>query len=717
MQTREREGEDSSSDEPWALEANAGHLHRDPAPAPPRRWRRRLVRLATLAAALPVVGVALFAFLYARTKLPAMPVLPEDTRLLDRNGRTLALLSGGQDRDIVALRGIPMVTREAVIATEDADFYNHPGVDVGSVARAALADVRSGRLVQGGSTITQQLVKNLYTGNARTLSRKVDEGILALKLEREYTKDQILAKYLNTVYFGQGAYGIQAAAQTYFDQDASGLNAAQSALLAGLLAGPSRWDPREHPVAAAHRRSYVLRRMEDEGYLAPKRVRRLEDVGLSLAPHSDTWSEGGAAYFIDDTRRWLEARYGTEQTLAGGLRVTTTIDSQWQHAAEAAIRSSLPRGGPQGALVAIDPSSGAIRAMVGGSDFQRSPFNLATQAHRQPGSSFKPFGLIAAIQAGISPLERFDGPPELTLRQPPCGAPGAAWSVANYADEAAGTMNLFDATAESVNTIFAQLVQQVGPDSVAATAHELGISSKLDPVCSIVLGSEEVTPLELTSAYATIAADGVRHDPSPVERIADRRGGVIWSLDPRGEPALDPASAGIATKALQGVVESGTGTAAALEGRPVAGKTGTTQDYSNAWFCGYVPQLAACVWMGYPRANRPMAGVTGGSTPADIWHAFMSVATRGMDVVPFPPVDVSAFRPASSIAPSPPATLTPGVSGSPSDPSPGGSQGSVVAPTPSPTPGESPGPSSSPTNPDQSFGPSPSVAGIARRET
>jgi penicillin-binding protein 1A len=667
-----------------------------------------------------VLGAALFVFLYARTKLPAMPPLPEDTRLLDRHGRTLALLSGGQDREIVPLRRIPMVTRDAVIATEDADFYHHPGVDVGSVARAAVADLRSGRLVQGGSTITQQLVKNLYTGDARTLSRKVDEGILALKLERKYTKDQILAKYLNTVYFGQGAYGIQAAAQAYFHQDASGLNAAQSALLAGLLAGPSRWDPREHPVAAAHRRSYVLRRMAEEGYLAANRARQLEDVGLSLAPHRDAWGEGGAAYFIDDTRRWLEARYGTEQTLAGGLRVTTTIDPQWQHAAEAAIRSSLPRGGPQGALVAIDPSSGAIRAMVGGSDFQRSPFNLATQAHRQPGSSFKPFGLIAAIQAGISPLERFDGPPELTLRQPPCGTPGAGWKVTNYADEAAGTMNLFDATAGSVNTIFAQLVQEVGPDSVAATAQELGISSKLDPVCSIVLGSEEVTPLELTSAYATIAADGVRHEPSPVERVLDRGGGVIWSLDPTGEPALDPTSAAIATKALQGVVESGTGTAAALEDRPVAGKTGTAQDYSNAWFCGYVPQLAACVWMGYPRANRPMAGVTGGSTPADIWHAFMSAATLGMDVARFPRVDLSAFRQSSSMAPSPPASQTPGVSGSPSIPSPGGSQGSIVVPTPSqtssPTPGESPGPSSSPTNPAHSPGPSPSVAGIARRE-
>jgi penicillin-binding protein 1A len=696
------------SDESWVIGSpDAEHLeHVERPPEPPShhgpRWRRLLVAPVVVGLLLLIFGLATFGILYARTRVPAAPPLAEATELLDRDGKPLATLAGEEDREIIPFRGIPEHLREAVIATEDAEFYDHPGVDVTSAARAAIANLRSGEFTQGGSTITQQLVKNLYTGADRTIERKVNEAVLALKLERELTKDEILAKYLNTVYFGHGAYGVQAAAQTYFDVPAREVDVVQSAMLAGLLAAPSHWDPIEYPGPAARRRRFVLQRMADEDYLSRAQARRLSKAEFPLAKREASWTEGGAAYFIDDVKRWLEDRFGSEQTFAGGLDVRTTLDPEWQDAAEDAV-GVLPAHGPQGALVAIDPATGAIRAMVGGRDFQRSQFNLATQARRQPGSAAKLFGLVAALESGISPLERFAGPPRIRIPKPPCGAPGEPWVVENYADASAGTTDLFGATANSVNTIYAQIVEEVGPETVAAAASQLGVRSELEAVCPIVLGSEEVTPLELTSAFATVAAGGVYHEPTPVEEVLDRRGTGIAAIARAGEPALDPATAAILTKALRGVVTSGTGTAAALPDRPVAGKTGTAQEYTNAWFCGYVPQLAACVWMGYPDGNRPMDGVTGGSTPAEIWRAFMSAATEGMEVEDFPAVDLSSYRASPSPAPTPTQVITPSngpeaavtVGAPPATASASPSDGGGAAPSPSPTRGG--GPKGSPT--------------------
>jgi penicillin-binding protein 1A len=707
------------SDESWVIGSpDAEHLdHVDRSPEPPPshhgpRWRKLLVAPVVVGLLLLIFGLATFGILYARTRVPAAPPLAEATELLDRDGRPLATLAGEEDREIIPFRKIPEHLRDAVIATEDAEFYDHPGVDVTSTARAAIANLRSGEFTQGGSTITQQLVKNLYTGADKTIERKVNEAVLALKLERELTKDEILAKYLNTVYFGHGAYGVQAAAQTYFDVPARELDVVQSAMLAGLLAAPSRWDPIAYPGPAVRRRRFVLQRMADEGYVSRAQARTLSKAELALAKREASWTEDGSAYFIDDAKRWLEDRFGSEQTFAGGLDVTTTLDTEWQNAAEDAV-DELPAHGPQAALVAIDPATGAIRAMVGGRDFQRSQFNLATQARRQPGSAAKLFGLVAALESGISPLERFAGPPRIRIPKPPCGAPGEPWIVENYADASAGTTDLFGATANSVNTIYAQIVEEVGPEAVAAAASQLGVRSELEAVCPIVLGSEEVTPLELTSAFATVAAGGVYHEPSPVEEVLDRRGTRIAAIARAGEPALDPTIAAIVTEALQGVVTSGTGTAAALPDRPVAGKTGTAQEYTNAWFCGYVPQLAACVWMGYPDGNRPMDGVTGGSTPAEIWRAFMSAATAGMEVEDFPAVDLSPYRASPSPAPTPTRVITPsngpqatmtagappatatsspssGAGATPS-PSPTRSGGPKGSPTPTPTPKGSPG--------------------------
>ncbi|MEX0990329.1 MAG: PBP1A family penicillin-binding protein [Actinomycetota bacterium] len=674
---------------------------------PPGRRRKVWIWIVALIGLPLVLGVATFGALYARTRVPDLPPLAEDTVLFDRRGKPLATLAGEEDREIIAFRKMPRSLRQAVIATEDAEFYDHPGVDVSSTVRAALANIRSGELEQGGSTITQQLVKNLYTGADRTISRKVDEALIAIKLEQQLSKDEILQKYLNTVYFGQGAYGVQAAARTYFDRDAKQLTVQQSAALAGLLAAPTHWDPLEHPEQAAERRSFVLHRMADEGYLSPLRARSLARKDLQVVERQDSWTDGGSAYFVEHTRRWLEDRYGSERTYAGGLEVTTTLDTEWQRVAEQAVDQQLSaRSGPQAALVAIDPATGEIRAMVGGRDFDRTKFNLASQAARQPGSAFKTFGLVAAIEAGISPLERFAGPPSIQIRDEPCSSSGDPWEVENYADASAGTTDLFGATANSVNTIFAQVVARTGPTAVAQVAERMGIRSPLDEVCPIVLGSEEVTPLEMTSAYATLAANGVHRTPTPVHEVATREGGVESGAS-EGTQAVGEAEAAVVTHALEGVVTSGTGTAASLEDRPVAGKTGTAQEYTNAWFCGYVPQLAACVWVGYPEGNRPMDGVTGGSIPAEIWHTFMTEATRGMEVVAFPKVDLSIFRPepsstpadrgASDASPSPTTTVVPSPDATPTQPAqpsptptddgddPGGGGGPGGSPSPSPT--------------------------------
>lgn len=706
------------SDEGWVIGApDAEHLEhverapehgpehaKEPAARRGAPWRKLLLAPVVVGFLLLIFGLATFGILYARTRVPPAPPLAEATELFDRNGRPLATLAGEEDREIIPFRKIPAHLREAVIATEDADFYNHPGVDVTSTARAAIANIRSGEFSQGGSTITQQLVKNLYTGADKTIDRKVNEAVLALKLERELTKNEILAKYLNTVYFGHGAYGVQAAAQTYFDVPARELDVVQSAMLAGLLAAPSHWDPIEAPRPAARRRTFVLQRMADEGYISRPQARTLSKAGLRLAERQASWTEDGSAYFIDDVKRWLEDRFGSEQTFAGGLEVTTTIDPDWQDAAEDAVAGALPRHGPQGALIAIDPATGAIRAMVGGRDFQRSQFNLATQARRQPGSAAKLFGLVAALESGISPLERFAGPPRIRIPKPPCGAPGEPWVVENYADASAGTTDLFGATTNSVNTIYAQIVEEVGPEAVAAAASQLGVRSALEAVCPIVLGSEEVTPLELTSAFATVAAGGVYHEPTPVEEVLDRRGTRLAAIARAGEPALEPATAAIVTKALREVVTSGTGTAAALPDRPMAGKTGTAQEYTNAWFCGYIPQLAACIWMGYPEGNRPMDGVTGGSTPAEIWRAFMSAATEGMEVEDFPAVDLSPYRASPSPAPDPTQVTTPSngpeatvTVGAPPPAATASPTYGGATPSPSPTRGGGPKGSPSPT--------------------
>jgi penicillin-binding protein 1A len=678
--------------------------------------RRRLAAwIAILSIFLPLLSAtgALVA-LYTTTSLPEIPPLAETTVLLDRNGNEVAELHAGVDRVLIPFSQMPESLREAVVAVEDTDFYRHDGIDKMALARAMWRNLTSVSLSQGGSTITQQYVKNVLTGPERSVSRKVREAILAVKLEDTTSKHEILRGYLNTVYFGHGAYGVQAAARMYFDRDAKDLTLLQSATLAGLISAPSARDPFEHPEEARRARDLALTRMAEVGSIGPARAALLRARPLRLTEEASVRS--AAPHFMEHVRLDLKASYGLDALYRGGLRVRTTLDMEWQRAAEHAIRTSLPsRTDPEAALVAIDPRSGAIRAMVGGRSFARSEFNLATQARRQAGSAFKPFVLLAALERGISPLEVRAGPSSITIPDPFCETDGQPWSLSNAGDQSAGTMSIENAMAGSVNTIFAQLTVEVGPEAVAEVAHRMGIRSRLAPVCSIGLGTSEVTPLEMTSAYATLAARGTYVEPTAIDRVTGSHGevlqGPLRGLASVGSEVLSPQDADATTRVLQGVVDHGTGTAARLSDRPAAGKTGTAQEATDAWFCGYVPQLATCVWVGYPDGARPMRDVAGvpevygGTIPATIWHDFMTEATEGVPVMGFPAASYVVYAdppppepspgavpavPSASPTPSPSAEPTPSPS---SDPSPS------AQPSPSPTPSAEPSPSEQPAMP------------------
>ena len=667
--------------------------------------------IAILLIFLPLVSAtgALVA-LYATTSLPEIPPLAETTVLLDRNGNEVAELHAGVDRVLIPFSQMPESLREAVVAVEDADFYRHDGIDKMALVRATWRNLSSGSLSQGGSTITQQYVKNVLTGPERSVSRKVREAILAVKLEDTTSKHEILRGYLNTVYFGHGAYGVQAAARTYFDRDAKELTLLQSATLAGLISAPSARDPFEHPEEASLARDLALTRMTDVGSIGPARAELLRARPLGLAEEASVRS--AAPHFMEHVRLDLKASYGLDALYRGGLRVRTTLDMEWQRAAERAIRTALPsRSDPEAALVAIDPRNGAIRAMVGGRSFARSEFNLATQARRQAGSAFKPFVLVAALERGISPLEVRAGPASITIPDPFCETDGQPWSLSNAGDQSAGTMSIENATAGSVNTIFAQLTVEVGPEAVAEVAHRMGIRSRLAPVCSIGLGTSEVTPLEMTSAYGTLAARGSYVEPTAIDRVTGSDGevlqGPLRGLASVGSEVLSPQDADATTRVLQGVIDHGTGTAARLGDRPAAGKTGTAQDATDAWFCGYVPQLVTCVWVGYPDGARPMRDVAGvpevygGTIPATIWHEFMTEATGGMSVMGFPAASYDVYADPPQPEPSPVAF--------PAVPSAAPSQSASASAEPSSSPSPDPSPSAQPSpSPSPSAGQSPS---------
>ena len=561
------------------------------------------------------------------------------TKIYSADGVLLANLYL-ENRQVVELDQISPHLLHAVVAVEDERFYEHDGVDYPGIVRAFVTNFTSDRR-EGASTITQQYIRNTILSEERydiSYRRKAREAWLALELERRHDKDEILSMYINTVYYGEGAYGAESAALTYFDKHADELSIAEAALIAGLPQSPIRLSPYDNPDGAVARRQWVLQKMHEQGYITTEEYETAKAEDLNLG-RSATLDEGGvyaAPYFVAHVKKVLQDQYGTDLVFKGGLTVHTTLDTRLQTYAEEAVRGILDRPeDPDCALVAVDPRTGYIKAMVGGRDWETNKFNFATQARRQPGSSFKVFTLVAALEEGMSPdRRRIDSSSPAVIR-----TGGKPWKVGNAEGGGGrGYITLRQATVGSVNTAFARLTAEMGAEKVVDTAHRMGVTSDLDPVLSITLGSQEVTPLEMASAFGTLAADGKHYDHTPIAKIIGPQGETLYESEPEGEQAITHSVAYAATQVLKGVITGGTATRARI-GRPAAGKTGTTQDYRDAWFVGYTPQLSCSVWMGYT-PERPMRNVHGrkvfgGTFPAPIWAAFMKRALEGEPVLDF----------------------------------------------------------------------------------
>jgi penicillin-binding protein 1A len=558
-----------------------------------------------------------------------------------------AIPAEGRNRQKVNWRKISPWVTKATVAIEDRRFYSHGGVDPIGIARAAWADVTTGKTVQGGSTITQQLVRNLYISRERTFTRKLREACLAIKLADKWSKRKILTAYLNQVYYGAQAYGIEAASQTYFSRRASQLTLQQAALLAGLPQAPSQYNPFANPADARARRKEVLQAMLRNGAITRRQYRSaVRDKSLHLKP-GHLYETIQQPYFFSYVRDELVRKYGEARVRHGGLRVYTTINPRLQTEARQAIKSTLNESGdPASAVVAINPSTGAIRAMTAVSPGRaNNQFNLIADAHRQAGSTFKAFVLATAVEQGIDPSSTYYLSAPLHCDTGPCAV--KPWDVSTYDNTYTGSTSIENATLRSDNTVYARLTLDLGADKVAAMARRLGVQTPLDVhgayVPSLGLGSIAVTPLDMASAYATLAARGIYSKPMAITKVVLPSGQVDtksgWGVPDRKRVI----TAGVAyevTKILQENVQSGTGTAANLGVRPAAGKTGTTSNYADAWFCGYTPQLEASVWVGYQRAEIPMTdvhgiAVAGGTFPAMIWHSFMSAALANKPVQNF----------------------------------------------------------------------------------
>jgi penicillin-binding protein 1A len=575
----------------------------------------------------------------------------QNTFVYASDGSLLGAIPAERNREVVSLARVSPWLRKATVAIEDRRFFDHEGVDLEGVARALLADLRAGEVVQGGSTITQQLVRNLYISSERTIQRKVKEACLALKLEQSWTKRRILQTYLNQVYYGNLAYGVQAASETYFGKPAKELSLREAALLAGLTQAPSAYDPFVARETALARRDQVLRAMLEEGMITQQRHdAEVATRNLGLRP-GKRFREIREPYFFGYVRDRLIAEYGAETVRSGGLRVYTTIVPRWQRLARNAIASVLTEpSDPAAALISIDPKTGAIRAMTALVPGRASnEFNLLSQARRQPGSTFKTFVLTAATARGIDPTNTYYVSAPFTYRPGDIGScdDGSWWCVKTYDSSYSGWTSIRRATIASDNTVFAQLTLDVTPEKVAEMARKLGVRSPLDVngsyVPSMGLGTIAVSPLDMASAYATLAAGGVYAEPTAIRRVVLANGNedktTGWGT-PKRTRVIPDGVAWEVTRILIENVQYGTGTRALLT-RPAAGKTGTTDEHADAWFVGYTPDLATAVWMGYTRGEIPMESVhgisvSGGSFPAEIWRGFMEPALERRPPLAFP---------------------------------------------------------------------------------
>jgi len=555
--------------------------------------------------------------------------LGQTSKIYAADGSLLAEIYGDENRTVVPLSVIPSYLKEATIAIEDERFYEHGGVDYEAIGRAVMTDISEGRLAEGGSTITQQLVKKVYVSDERTFTRKIVEAVLATQLERTASKDTILERYLNTIYYGENAYGVEAAAQTYFGKSTAQLDLAQCALLAGLPQAPSAFSPKQDMAAATERRNTVLQKMADLGYINQAEAHYAASQPIAL---NQTAGEINQPYFVEYVKQQLIDKYGAKKVFEGGLKVQTTIDPSLQAVGVESIRNVLnEEGDPAAALVSIDPSNGYIKAMVSSQDFKTSQFNLAVQARRQPGSCFKPFVLTAAVEQGVNPQKTYYMSKEIDI---PMVGGGPPWHVATYDNHYYGASNLEAAMLHSDNTVYAQLVMDITPEKARDAAERLGIKSPMATNPSIALGGlgQGVSPLEMSSAYATLAANGMYSEPIAITRVEMPDGTVDYQANPQPQRVFKDGVAYEVTKVLATDIQKGTSSKANF-GRPAAGKTGSTENLQDAWFVGYTPDLSTSVWIGYPDQQLPMDNVHGGQVwgggfPATIWRDFMATALK-----------------------------------------------------------------------------------------
>lgn len=528
-----------------------------------------------------------------------------------------------EKRTLAPYHKIPRHVVNAFVAAEDAKFFEHRGVDFTAIARAAVKDLLGGSFAQGGSTITQQTVKNLFLTREKSISRKLKELILAYRMERKMSKEEILYLYLNQIYLGEGAYGVEAASRSYFGNGVRELGLAEGALLAGLPKAPTRYSPRTHPDLAKGRQRYVLRRMVEAGFLSQDEADSAYAAKIVLAPPSTFQSK--AAYFLEQVRMVLAEKYGTESLYRDGLRIYTTIDTRLQEVAHDAliegIRATEEKNkyeGLQGAVLALDPHTGAVLAMVGGTDFEQSQFNRALQARRQPGSAFKPIVYAAALSEGKTIVSMTDDSPiefDRTKEE--------LWKPKNYDGTFLGPIPLIEALARSRNLATIRLLNELGVNSALRTAKALGIASPIARNLSIALGSSGVTPLEMCVAYATFANGGLRPEPFFLREVRDAKGNVLERTAPTAERAIPPDTAYLMVRMMQEVILNGTGRAARGLGHHLAGKTGTTNENTDAWFIGFSPDLVGGVWIGFD-TPRPLGDRQSAAAVAlPIWIRFM----------------------------------------------------------------------------------------------
>jgi penicillin-binding protein 1A len=573
-----------------------------------------------------------------------------NSQVFDSAGNSLGYVQSDILREPVKLKKIPKDLQEATIAIEDSNFYEHGGVDYGAIIRAAVANAEAGEVKQGASTITQQLVRNLYIEDPKdTIERKIKEARMAQQYEEEHSKNQILDEYLNTATYGtnngKSSVGVQAAAEAFFDKDVEDLGLRESAMLAGLPQAPSEYNPFTNPNAAIKRRNEVLDAMVDQGYITPAKAAKVKDTGPGLQA-GDKYLKRSQPFFFDFVQNELIDKYGLKKVRQGGLKVYTTLNPTDQAAAEQAILNAPPVYGAARALVSTDTNTGAILAMASSQSYDTSQFNLAATGERQPGSSFKPFVLTTAVNQGMDPeTTTFPAPSTITLT-PPGSEP---WTVSGGAG---GSITLADATANSVNTVFAQLGVDVGPANFDEMAHKMGITSELQGVYAEALGGTSTccTVLEMSNAYATLANGGVHHDPTAITKVVFPNGKVDKPEDSEGTRVISDGVAYTVANVMEGTLDFGTAQGYDLPGCTAAGKTGTTEEQSDAWFVGYTPDVSTAVWTGNPDARTPLPGY-GATLSAPVWQDYMEVAaTKGCRDFPAPkdPADLSTYSSSSA---------------------------------------------------------------------